>query len=1038
MPLAFGDVHAHTRAAGDHVDDLRHLPVIGTEDFPQVPAEADHRLGGGRVPMDGQHRPGLERIQHPLRQVLRRIPKVQIHPEPRRLLRPRGQFVKYFRVDDHSLFSALRQAQGPNLVRDVRDADDVGEDAGGGDGGAGTVALDEHRVVVVAFGGEEDDVVGTVQGVEGMVLVEGAQRNRVLAIVHLGDEAPVLVLLLQLAALLLKGRVQGGKLLPELVQRALEELLRDERLGLHVLLIDLVAGLAGEDDQLADDVRAGQVHARVGLGIALFLGHPDGLAEGDVGRDGVEDEVQRAAQDGLDPQDVVAAVAEAVDGVDDGQARAHIGLEEELDTAAAGRLLEFAVVLVVRRGGDLVGRDHGDAVLEEVLVQGGDLGARGAIDKDRVEDVHPDDLVAQAGRRDRYAAGQSLLPGAQVDAAAVEHGLGAAGDAHHIDFQVPAPLELVLLQGDLLDQLPADRAHAADEQVQLLVLRQEESLVHHIQGLPQVAVLHDEGDVRLGGALGAGDDADAVAAQDAEQLARDAAVVLHVLAHDGDRGQPVLPLHGIDGTALDLHRERLGQHPDGLGGIRRADADGDARLGGRLAHEEHVDALLGQGRENALVHADDTYHRRRGKGDERNVVDGRDALDHPLVLLAGDGLADQGSRRLRVEGVLHEDGNPLQAHRIQGGRIHHLGAEVTELRGLLVGEFVDDVGVLDDPGIGRHEAVDIGPNLQRGGVQGGGEDAGRVVRPAAAQRGDLARLVPRDEARHDGHRAVFPVAGELLGDQPVRLPEVHQAVLRPDEIQRIVLLGIAHGGRHDERRQPLAEAQDLVPRLLRQHLQQEHAAADAVQFVEQGVHGEPQQLPALAGVHERIARVGVPLPQRLQLLQIGRIGRLRQRGDPDELVRDPAQRGHDDDHHILLGLYDRFDLLDALGRGDGTAAEFQDLHNWGVCLFLLTNFSRLQIYKKSRRCIYCFVVSLQQWRNSPHTIAIATSCRASTTAPGRWRNPSSSRGNLRPTDSSARCAPRTARGCTGTRPRRSSPPASGCKRPSTKPESGWN
>jgi hypothetical protein len=25
-------------------------------------------------------------------------------------------------------------------------------------------------------------------------------------------------------------------------------------------------------------------------------------------------------------------------------------------------------------------------------------------------------------------------------------------------------------------------------------------------------------------------------------------------------------------------------------------------------------------------------------------------------------------------------------------------------------------------------------------------------------------------------------------------------------------------------------------------------------------------------------------------------------------------------------LYDRFDLLDALGRGDGTAAEFQDLH----------------------------------------------------------------------------------------------------------------
>ena len=71
------------------------------------------------------------------------------------------------------LKSTLYAAKPASLVRHVRDADDIRKHAGGGNGGAGAVALDEHRVVVVAFGGEEDDVVGAVEGVEGVVLVEG-------------------------------------------------------------------------------------------------------------------------------------------------------------------------------------------------------------------------------------------------------------------------------------------------------------------------------------------------------------------------------------------------------------------------------------------------------------------------------------------------------------------------------------------------------------------------------------------------------------------------------------------------------------------------------------------------------------------------------------------------------------------------------------------------------------------------------------------------------------------------------------------------
>ena len=107
MPLVNGDVDQ--RPAGDHVDGVR-LPPLGiVEVFHEMPPQAHHRLGGGPVPMDGQHRPRLDRIQHPLRPVLRGIPEIQIHPQPRRLLRPCGQFIQYMLIDNHLVISTERQ-----------------------------------------------------------------------------------------------------------------------------------------------------------------------------------------------------------------------------------------------------------------------------------------------------------------------------------------------------------------------------------------------------------------------------------------------------------------------------------------------------------------------------------------------------------------------------------------------------------------------------------------------------------------------------------------------------------------------------------------------------------------------------------------------------------------------------------------------------------------------------------------------------------------------------------------------------------------
>ena len=56
----------------------------------------------------------------------------------------------------------------------VRHSDDIGEYSCSGNIGASAVALDNHRVAVVALGGEQHHVVGVLQIVERMALVNGS------------------------------------------------------------------------------------------------------------------------------------------------------------------------------------------------------------------------------------------------------------------------------------------------------------------------------------------------------------------------------------------------------------------------------------------------------------------------------------------------------------------------------------------------------------------------------------------------------------------------------------------------------------------------------------------------------------------------------------------------------------------------------------------------------------------------------------------------------------------------------------------------
>ena len=669
-----------------------------------------------------------------------------------------------------------------------------------------------------------------------MSLLYLLKRDAGMAVLVLCHKAPNLVLALEHLAACLPIGIERGEVLPELLHGAIEEGLGHEEFGLDILLIDAIAGLAGEDDKFAEHVLAREVYARVGLAISLGLGQFHGLAEGNVGRDGVEDIVESTAEHGLDAKDLVARVAKVVDGADDGKPGTHVGLEEELHATHLCYALEFAILLVIAGGRYLVGRHDVDVVREEVLVERSHIGRGGAIHEDTVEDVHADDLVAKTLEVALGRLLQLLAEVLQIQSLAGKHGIVARGNAHDIELEAEFAHELLALLMYLLYKAAAHGAHTADEEVEHLVFAQKKGVVDYVQRLAQILLSNDKGDIRLAGTLGTGNNADTATAKRAEQLAGNARCVLHVLAHYGHGGQASLGHHGIHGALGYLLGKLFVEHTACLLGIGIAHTDGGAVLTACLRYHEHGDAIVCQTGEDTAVHTDDTHHGETADGDERGALDAGDATDGLLAQV--DILLDDGARSLGVEGILDPDGYVLDANGIDGGGIYHLGTEVAEFHGLGVGEFVDDVCRADDTGVSGHETVHIGPYLQGSGIQCGRYDGGGVVATATAKVGNLAALyVGGDETAHQAYlgQALPGVAHNLVGGLCGK-HVLAVLLLGADNVARVKPTCTLYHRGHDAGRHALAITDDGSLGLLREVADKEHTLVDAAQFLEQGTH----------------------------------------------------------------------------------------------------------------------------------------------------------------------------------------------------------
>ena len=92
---------------------------------------------------------------------------------------------------------------------------------------------------------------------------------------------------------------------------------------------------------------------------------------------------------------MVAAVDQIVHRVDDGQARTYVRFEKVFYIAFASGIFQQLVNFLLRGGRELVGCHDGDVIVQQLFVKHCDFLARGAIDKDGVENIHPDNLIVQ-------------------------------------------------------------------------------------------------------------------------------------------------------------------------------------------------------------------------------------------------------------------------------------------------------------------------------------------------------------------------------------------------------------------------------------------------------------------------------------------------------------------------------------------------------------------------------------------------------------------------------------------------------------------
>ena len=118
-------------------------------------------------------------------------------------------------------------------------------------------------------------------------------------------------------------------------------------------------------------------------------------------------------------------------------------------------------------------------------------------------------------------------------------------------------------------------------------------------------------------------------------------------------------------------------------------------------------------------------HAGRGDVDNGDPFFGCDGLEE-IFAVRGSG-RDARTLAARIARVQYIDRNVLLHRGQHRSRMQHLRPEVGQLGGLIEADDLDPPGIGAEVGVGRHHAVDVGPDFDALGVQSCADDGGGEV-----------------------------------------------------------------------------------------------------------------------------------------------------------------------------------------------------------------------------------------------------------------------------------------------------------------------
>ena len=122
----------------------------------------------------------------------------------------------------------------------VGNTHNVGKNTGRRHSGPGSVSLNLHGILLIALCRQQDNVIGTFEGVERMFTSYLTQFHTGFAVLVTGNKTPTFSFALQYLTPPLEIGIQGRQVLPKFIQRTPEKRIGHEQVLLHVGLFDTV------------------------------------------------------------------------------------------------------------------------------------------------------------------------------------------------------------------------------------------------------------------------------------------------------------------------------------------------------------------------------------------------------------------------------------------------------------------------------------------------------------------------------------------------------------------------------------------------------------------------------------------------------------------------------------------------------------------------------------------------------------------------------------------------------------------------------